>query len=58
MRWQKNGEGELWNSSFRAISNLLLILYGGYVYCTGSEGVVDDEIANDLKTLGWEPVPY
>lgn len=36
-------------------------------YCTGlapkrqdevSEGTVTDEIQNDLKELGWEPVPY
>jgi hypothetical protein len=25
-------------------------------YCSGNEGFVDDEIANDLLKLGWEPI--
>jgi len=27
-------------------------------YCNGNEGVVDPEIKNDLKELGWEPLPW
>lgn len=63
---------EKWSCSWRHAGGIVadMLEVGDYIewYCSGShvtnenghvcEGVVTDEISNDLKTLGWVPVKW
>jgi hypothetical protein len=67
-------KGELWGCTWRSAGSIAADLRGegDYLtwYCSGigddgkqekgyvGEGVVTDEIRDDLKRLGWFPVPY
>jgi len=64
-------KGQLWSVSWRVAGGCIADIrnQGDYLnwYCSGigsdnqsyvSEGTVTDEIAADLKSLGWIPVPY
>lgn len=64
-------KGQLWSVSWRVAGGYIADIRneGDYLnwYCSGigpenesyvSEGTVTDEIAADLKSLGWIPVPY
>ena len=51
-----------WSCSFRDAGDIIsdIVGYGDYLdyYCSGNEGVVTDEIKQDLLTMGWTIKPY
>lgn len=67
MQWRKRElmpllRNELWSVSWRTAGSIVADLRneGDYLdwYCSGREGMVSEEIRQDLFDLGWEPVEY
>ena len=67
MQWRKREimpllRNELWSCSWRYAGGIVadICQEGDYMdwYCTGGEGTVSEEIAQDFYALGWEPVEY
>ena len=69
MQWHHNDSkpDELWSCSWRysgglvsGLRNLELSTNEDYLdwYCSGNEGFVDEEIKEDLASLGWSPVEW
>jgi len=61
-QWQKNDvwkilKDEYWSCSWRSAGGIVadMIEQGDYMdwYCSGSEGYIHPEIAEDLSKLGW-----
>ena len=67
MQWKNlsNNDGEEadWSCSWRYSGGVIADLrqenedYLDF-YCAGNEGIVTEEIEQDLKILGWKPIPY
>lgn len=57
----KIGEAGEYGYSWRSAGGLIadILGEGDYLdwYCSGNEGYVDDEIAEDLKEIGWVAIP-
>lgn len=64
MRWKnKSNPSEVYSCSWRYAGGLVADLRDkgeDYLdfYCSGNEGVVDEEIRELLDELGWEPFPW
>ncbi len=64
MQWKyiEQPKSELWTCSWRYSGGIIarIIGEGDYFdwYCSGNEGQVTDEIADDILTLNWKPIPY
>lgn len=66
MRWKHEScedPEDLWSCTWRYSGGILATLRNvneSYMdfYCHGNEGFVDPEIADDLKEMGWSPVPW
>lgn len=58
--YKVGAEGE-WGVSWRSAGGLVadILGEGDYLnwYCSGNEGFVDDEIADDLNEIGWVAIP-
>lgn len=58
--YKVGAEGE-WGVSWRSAGGLVadILGEGDYLnwYCSGNEGYVDDEIADDLNEIGWVAIP-
>lgn len=52
---------EIWGCSWRHAGGIIadMLGEGDYIdwYCSGGEGHIADEVREDLKRLGWVPVP-
>jgi hypothetical protein len=57
----KDGDAGEYGYSWRSAGGLVadILGEGDYLnwYCSGNEGFVDDEVADDLKEIGWTAVP-
>lgn len=68
MQWQKNEvwpilkEEALWSCTWRYAGGIVakILEEGDYMdwYCSGGEGDVTDEIAEDFLKLGWVPIEF
>lgn len=50
-------KGEVWSCTWRYAGGIIahMLELGDYLdwYCSGNEGIVADDVRNDLLTLGW-----
>ena len=59
---RQDPDRDFWSCSWRYAGGIVARLReeGDYMnwYCSGNEGIIDPEISQDLKKLGWQGIDY